>query len=120
MVDKTFFLKGVFACMSMHHICTISLKGQKRALDLLGVRLQMVVSCHVFAWYQRQGSQEEYSTLLTIKPSLQSYMTLFMTHTSIDLYFSLITINSNMYFKKHTNIFTYTSKNHFSSRYMLL
>lgn len=71
MTGLFFFFKGVFAC-------------QKRALDPLGVRLQMVVSCRVFAWYQRQGSQEEYSTLLTIKPSLQSYMTQFMTRTSID------------------------------------
>ena len=60
----------------------------------------MVVSCHVFAWCKWQGSQEKYSTLLTIKPSLQSYMTLFMTRTSTDLYFSLITINSNMYFNE--------------------
>lgn len=61
MVDRTFFFKKVcvFSCMSMHHICTISLRGQKRALDPLGMRLQMVVNYHVFAWYQRQGSQEK-------------------------------------------------------------
>lgn len=92
-------------CMSMHHKCTTPLRGQKR--------LQMVENCHVVAGDQAQGSQEEQLVLLTVKPSLQPYMTLFMTCTHTDLYFRVITSNSSMYCKEHTLIFTYTSKSHF-------
>lgn len=42
-----------------------------------------------------------------ITPVLHDTMT---CSTYIDQYFSLIIINSNMYFKEHKNIFTYTSK----------
>jgi hypothetical protein len=53
--------------MSVHHAHGCELRSQRRALDPLGLELQMVVSCHVTA-----QPLEEQPVLLTTDPSLQA------------------------------------------------
>ena len=43
------FLMCMGICVSVHHICTVPTKAQKKMFDPLGLELLMVVSQHVGA-----------------------------------------------------------------------
>ena len=57
-----------FVCMYVHHMCARACRDQKRALGILELELQVVVSCLVGCWESNPGPLEEQPVLLITKP----------------------------------------------------
>lgn len=68
-------------CMHVHYVCTWSLRGQKRATDHLGLKLQMIVSHYVDAGIKWNSSARptlaSCKVLLTTEPSFQPIILIF-------------------------------------------
>lgn len=86
----------LFYILSVSHMCSGYFGGQKRALDLLELEVQIVVSCLMCVWRTKVGPLEEQEMPLMVKPFLhpQHMLFYFLEQIAFPISVSLLTFLS--------------------------